>query len=41
MIRIIYAKLFEGLKITTTKVIHYINMFEFSRNINNLKINIT
>jgi hypothetical protein len=47
MIRRNYAKSFEGFKnrilskITAMTVIQYINMFEFNRNINNLKINIT
>ena len=47
MIRRNYAKSFEGFKnrilskITAMKVIQYINMFEFNRNINNLNINIT
>lgn len=46
MIRRNYAKSFEGFKnrilskITAMTVIQYINMFEFNRNINNLKINI-
>ena len=47
MIRRNYAKSFDGFKnrilskITAMTVIQYINMFEFNRNINNLKINIT
>ena len=46
MIRRNYAKSFEGFKnrilskITAMTVVQYINMFEFNRNINNLKINI-
>ena len=46
MIRRNYAKSFEGFKnrilskITAMTVIQYINIFEFNRNINNLKINI-
>jgi len=46
MIRRNYAKSFEGFKnrilskITALTVIQYINMFEFNRNINNLKVNI-
>ena len=46
MIRRNYAKSFEGFKnrilskITAMTVIQYINVFEFNRNINNLKINI-
>lgn len=47
MIRRNYAKSFEGFKnrilskITAMTVIQYINKFEFNRNINNIKINIT
>jgi hypothetical protein len=46
MIRRNYAKSFDGFKnrilskITAMTIVQYINMFEFNRNINNLKINI-
>ena len=47
MIRRIYAKTFQGFKtrilskITALTIIQYINKFDFGRNINNLKIQIT
>ena len=47
MIRRNYAKSFHGFKtrmltkITAMTIIQYLNKFEFNRNINNIKVNIT
>ena len=47
MIRRNYAKTFQGFKtrilskITALTVIQYINKFDFNRNINNLKVQLT